>query len=281
MQSVAPIDNFLQLSTFMKSIKATVLKKFSLLALSMLSAGSLIAQTKIASQVYNWNDLKIEKTETNERRQVLEGSTTDLEYLEIHTSTLEPGKAPHANHTHDDMEEFVIIRDGKLKVTIKDQTKILGPGSVALAIPGEEHGFVNGGDTKATYCVLRFKSRTPLNKERGIKAGGSFMIDWNDVPMVESERGGRRQIFDRATSMFGRFEMHVTTLNKGLVSHAPHTHRAEEIILLIKGDAEMQIGDSQNKTSPGGLVFLGSQVSHALKNTGDGQCEYFAFQWQD
>ena len=74
----------------------------------------------------------------------------------------------------------------------------------------------NGGETTVTYYVLRFRPRTPLNKERGINAGGSFMIDWNDVAMVENEKGGRRQIIDRATTMFGRFEMHVTTLNKGL-----------------------------------------------------------------
>lgn len=258
-----------------------VLKRSYLALLLMTGTTASVAQVKsLGSGVFNWNDLKVEKSETNERRQILDGNTLDLEYFEIHTSTLEPGKAPHASHTHDDLEELVIIRDGKLKVTIKDQTKILGPGSVALAIPGEEHSFVNGGDTKATYYVLRFKSRNALNKERGSKSGGSFMIDWNDVEMVESERGGRRQIFDRATSMFERFEMHVTTLNKGLVSHAPHTHRAEECILLIRGDAEMQIGDTHNKTDPGGLVFLESQVSHALKNTGNGQCEYFAFQWQ-
>ena len=257
------------------------LKKTIFLSLSIMSASCVCAQVlPVQSQVYNWKDLKVEKLETNERRQVLEGSTTDLESLEIHTSTLEPGKAPHPPHTHDDVEELVIVKEGKLKVTIKDQTKILGPGSVAFAIPGEEHGFENGGDTKTTYYILKFKSKSPLNGERGKNAGGSFMIDWNDVAMVVSERGGRRQIFDSATTMFGRFEMHVTTLNKGLVSHAPHTHRAEEIILLISGDAEMQIGNTQNKAYPGAVVFLGSQVAHALKNTSNGPCEYFAFQWQ-
>ena len=106
------------------------------------------------------------------------------------------------------------------------------------------------------------------------------MIDWNDVAFVETEKGGKRQIIDRATTMFARFEMHVTTLNKGLVSHAPHKHQAEEVIILIKGNAEMQIGDTHNKAEPGALVFLESQGAHALKNTGNGPCEYFAFQWQ-
>jgi (S)-ureidoglycine aminohydrolase len=230
--------------------------------------------------VYNWSNLPVIKEESRDRKQLIDGSTIDLTSLEIHTSTLEPGKAPHASHSHADEEELIIVKEGKLRATIKDQTKILGTGSVALAIPGEEHGFFNGGDTKTTYYILIFKSKLPLNDERGKKAGGSFMIDWNDMTMVVSEKGGRRNTFDRATSMFNRFEMHVTTLNKGLVSHAPHQHKAEEIIILIKGKAEMQIGDIFTKMEPGDLVFLESQVLHALKNVGDEPCEYFAFQWQ-
>ena len=236
--------------------------------------------SSVPSQVYNWSNLPVIKEETRDRRQMIDGSTTDLVSLEIHTSTLEPGKAPHASHTHADEEELIIVKEGKLKATIKDQTKVLGPGSIALAIPGEEHGFVNGGDSRVMYYILKFKSKSPLNAERGKNAGGSFMVDWNDVPIVKSEKGGRRNTFDRATSMFSRFEMHVTILNEGLVSRAPHQHKAEEIIILIKGKAEMQIGDVQSKVEPGDLVFLESQVLHALKNTGDEPCEYFAFQWQ-
>ena len=251
-----------------------------LLLFTLVSCYSVAQVSPVLSKVYNWKNQPIIKEESRDRRQMIDGSTVDLLSLEIHTSTLEPGKAPHPSHTHTDEEELIIVKEGKLKATIKDQSKILGPGSVALAIPGEEHGFFNGGDTRTTYYILKFKSKSPLNAERGKNAGGSFMIDWNDETMVTSERGGRRNTFDRATSMFSRFEMHVTTLNKGLVSHAPHQHRAEEIIILIKGKAEMQIGDTHHKMEPGDLVFLESQVLHALKNVGDEPCEYFAFQWQ-
>ena len=251
-----------------------------LLLFILVSCVSNAQVLSVPSQVYNWNNLPVIKEETRDRRQMIDGSTIDLISLEIHTSTLEPGKAPHASHTHADEEELIIVKEGKLKATIKDQTKILGPGSIALAIPGEEHGFVNGGDTRVTYYILKFKSKSPLNAERGKSAGGSFMIDWNDMAFVASEKGGRRNTFDRATSMFSRFEMHVTTLNRGLVSHSPHQHKAEEIIILIKGAAEMQIGDTHTKMEPGDLVFLESQVLHALKNVGDEPCEYFASQWQ-
>jgi (S)-ureidoglycine aminohydrolase len=234
----------------------------------------------VRSDVYRFNDLKVEKEKTRERRQVLEGSTRDLELLEIHTSTLDPGNAPHPPHTHDDTEELIIVKEGHLKVTIKDKTKILGPGSVALAIPGEEHGFENGGDTRVTYYILKYKSKSPMNIQRADSAGGSFMIEWNDIAAKTHDKGSRRDFFEKPTSMTDRYEMHVTMLKEGMNSHAPHTHRAEEIVLIIRGDVSMQIGDEHKKASAGDLVFLGSEVPHALTNTGKSSCEYFAFQWQ-
>lgn len=246
----------------------------------LFTTSTLKAQVSpVASDVYRFSALKVEKEATRERRQILEGVTRDLELLEIHTSTLEPGKAPHAAHTHDDIEELIIVKEGKLKVTIKDQTKVLGPGSVALAIPGEEHGFENGGDSRVTYYVLKYKSKLPMNIERAKKAGGSFMVEWSDLVAKEHAKGSRRDFFERATSMTDRYEMHVSVLNPGLSSHDPHTHRSEEIVLMIRGDASMQIGQEHKKASAGDLIFLGSEVLHAITNTGSVPCEYFAFQW--
>jgi (S)-ureidoglycine aminohydrolase len=74
--------------------------------------------------------------------------------------------------------------------------------------------------------------------------------------------------------------MHVTTLNEGLPSHPPHTHPEEEIILLIKGNATMQVENKDFVMSPGDFVFAASGDSHGIRNSGKGQCEYFAFQWK-
>lgn len=74
--------------------------------------------------------------------------------------------------------------------------------------------------------------------------------------------------------------MHATALNKGRDSHLPHTHRQEEIILIRKGNVKMHIADKYYDAAEGDLIFLNAFVPHALINTTDGQCEYFAFQWQ-
>jgi (S)-ureidoglycine aminohydrolase len=116
--------------------------------------------------------------------------------------------------------------------------------------------------------------------QRGLTAGGSFIADWNDVAVKPSATGLRRDIFDRPTAMFARFEMHVSTLNEGLTNHAVHTHRAEEFVVMMKGGAEMVIDDPGHRVSAGDVVFLASNIPHSLKNTGAAASEYVAFQGQ-
>ena len=246
------------------------------------NAVAAIAQKNdsILSGVYYWNKLEPIKEDTRVRRQVLEGKTFALEYFEIHASTLEPGKAPHPPHTHADQEELIIVKEGQVKITISGQSKILSPGSIAFAMPGDEHGIENAGKTQATYYILKYKGRSP-NIERGKQAGGSFMLDWNELKTSNTGKGYRRDFFNRATSQLKQFEMHTTALNADSVSHAPHTHVQEEIVLILRGNVEMFIDGKLFKGAAGDLYFLSANVPHALKNIGKEQCEYFAFQWRD
>ena len=235
----------------------------------------------LLSDVYYWNTLEARKEDTRTRRQVLEGKTFALSYFEIHTSTLEPGKAPHPPHVHDDYEELMIVKEGQVKITIEGKSKILGPGSIAFAMPGDEHGIENAGTTQATYFILKYKGKMPMNLERAKQAGGSFMLDRNELKTSNTGKGYRRDFFNRATSQLGQFEMHTTALNADSLSHAPHTHIQEEIVLILRGNVEMFIDGKLYKGAAGDLYFLSSNTPHALKNIGKEQCEYFAFQWRN
>ncbi len=250
------------------------------LAILLLNVVSAVAQTDtVVSKVYRWDNLKITKDNNREVRQIAEGSGTALSYMKWHATTVDAGKAPHAPHKHDE-EELIIIKEGQLQVTVKDSSKTLGPGSVALFVPGDEHGLLNTGNTKASYYVLRYKSKAPADIVRSKNAGGSFTINFNDVVFKPNDKGGRRNYMNRATAMIKRLEMHVTTLNPGMKSHDPHTHAAEEIILMIKGNGVEQIADSRQPASTGDLIYLSSNIPHAIENTGTEPCMYFAFQWE-
>ena len=244
-----------------------------------LTTGSAGAQV-INSGVYKWVDAPVTKKAGSEQKTLLEGSTVDFRHFKIHATTLPAHQAPHPAHRHPD-EELIIVKEGRLTVTIAGKTKTMGAGSIALMMPGDEHGFDNKSDAPATYYVMRYESTAPSDSVRGQRAGGSFWVDWNDVAFQAGTKGGVRRMFDRATAMTKRFEMHVTTLNEGLWSHPPHTHRAAEILLLIDGTAQESIDGKLHPAAVGDLIFLESNVPHAIQNTSrQGSCTYFAFQFE-
>jgi (S)-ureidoglycine aminohydrolase len=255
----------------------------ALVIVFLFSTSALMAQKNdsILSNVYNWNKLEPIKEETRVRRQVLDGKTFALENFEMHATTLEAGKAPHPPHTHADQDELMIVKEGNVKITVNGISKVMGRGSIAFAIAGDEHGIENAGSTQATYYVLKYKSRMPTDITRAKEAGGSFMIDWNDLKKNNTGKGYRQDFFNRATSQIKQIEMHTTALNADSVSHAPHTHIQEEILIILRGNVTMHIDGKLVPASPGDVVFLSSLVPHALLNTGKEQCEYFAFQWRN
>jgi len=209
----------------------------------------------------------------------LAGSTTDLALLKTHASTLAPGKTNHPPRALNDVEELIFIKEGLIKVTINNSSKVLGPGSIVLIMAGDLQSFQNTSDLPATYYVLSFKALSPVNVQRGRQAGGSLMINWNDLTVKKTEKGESRPIFDRPTSMFPRFEIHATMLNSGLESHAPHTHRAEEVMLLMQGAATAHIAEKDAPVAVGDIMLLRPDVIHNIKNTGAGPCWYYAFKW--
>ncbi len=233
----------------------------------------------IKSDVYSWKNLPVEKKETSERRQIVDGTGATLANIEVHASTLNPKSGPQPKNTHQE-EVMLAIKEGKLKVTIGSQSKILGPGSIAFAISGDEISVENMGDNKATYYVFKFKSKDAPNVQRAKDAGGSFFIDFNDVKFNAHDKGGVRQYFNRETATLKKIDIHVTTLNAGIKSHDPHTHKVEEIVLMIEGDAEMQIADAVKKATTGDLIYLESNISHAIKNADTKPIMYYAIQWE-
>lgn len=237
----------------------------------LLTTGTASAQDSLQSGVFNLAGLDFDANEA----QFFSGSSAaftsfTVKAVKFKNETILFGKALH--------EELYIIKEGTLQVTIGNKRKEVGAGSIIHIMPGDSRGFkIIGG--RAYVYSLKFASASP-NPERGANNGGSFVIDWNEVEKKPSEKGWHRQFYNRPTTMVNKFEMHVTTLNPGISSHAPHTHPEEEIVILLKGTASMEIDGKKTDVLPGGLIYLASGVSHAITNTGKEECEYFAFQWK-
>jgi (S)-ureidoglycine aminohydrolase len=253
--------------------------KTALLALSLLVTLRIVAQQDtLRSGVYSWSKAKVQ-TGKMQQRKVLQGSTLDLAEIEIHTSTLLPGESNHPLKANMEGEELMIIKEGNVRATVENQTKMLGPGGLILLLAGDKQSFTNTSDKPVTYYVIVFKSKDGLDKARGKAGGGSFMKDWSEFEVRQTKIGESRPVFDRPSGMFKRFDVHATALNPGNASHPPHTHRAEEIILMLKGNTAEQIGETFHPATAGDVILLNSKVPHAIKNTGNTQCGYFAIQW--
>ena len=239
------------------------------------------AQLKpVKSGVYKWADHPVKAGELRESRKILEGVSPHFEYLEIHATTQFPGARPSPAHANDDIEECIIVKEGKMKVTIEGRSEILGAGGVILLMPRQMHAIENVGDSNLTYYVMRNRNKKKMNIERGQVAGGSLMVNKDSLTFKRSARGGGIAYFDRPTAMCERFEMHITQLNKKGPSHQPHTHDETEIILVLSGATEMAIDGKEYKGAAGDFYLMESQLLHGVRNATDEPCSYFAFKWK-
>ena len=243
--------------------------------LVLTTTASFAQETALISAVYKWSDMG----SASEKR-LLKGPTAYFKSYEVNVMTVKPGNKLLNGYTSNDAEELWIIKQGKLHITVNKEEKVLGPGSIAFIMPGEKYTVQHEGSEVSIFYTLKSTAKSPDARERGKSNGGSFLINNDGIETKKTERGGRKDYFDKPTAMCDDFEMHVTILNEGLPSHPPHTHAQEEIILLMRGDATMSINNKDYEISPGSLVFLASGDLHGIRNSGKGQCEYFAFQWK-
>jgi quercetin dioxygenase-like cupin family protein len=255
--------------------------KYFFIAVLLISAGHCRAQLQpVGSGVYHWNELPVKKNNDRESRKLLEGTTAEFSFFEIHASTQQKGAIPRPPHAQKDIEELIIIKEGKLKCKIGDRETELGPGSVLIIPPGVMQSFENSGNSPVTYYVLMFRSKQPIDMQRSEKAGGVLLINSDTVAYTEKNDKGSEKYFDRATAMCERYEMHITTLKKKGPSHAPHQHVETEIMLVISGEVEMMVDGKEYKGGAGDLFIAESGKMHGISNVTDQPCRYFAFKWR-
>jgi (S)-ureidoglycine aminohydrolase len=241
----------------------------------------LFAQTDtLHAGVYRSGNNKPQTNGTVLKQKILSGTTLDLSHFEVNILTLKANKIYTPPLDDKKLERLIVVKSGLLNITLGDSSKTVGPGSLALILVGDDVKFKNSSTEPVSWYVLNFKS-TNENIKRGHDAGASFIKDWNALTATITPKGETRQVFDRPTTMFERFDVHATVLNNGFNSHDPHTHRAEELILMIKGNSQFQIGQEKFHAGVGDAVFMASKILHAAQNTGSAPCGYYAIQWHN
>ncbi|MBX2840234.1 MAG: cupin domain-containing protein [Flammeovirgaceae bacterium] len=213
----------------------------------------------------------------SENTTLASGESYHYSHMNLETKTLTSSGSLELTSSKD--EQMIIIKEGEVKVSFGKKQKTIGANSVFVLLPGDK-GTIQSISPEAVFYRVNYISKKPQDNKRGKKNGGSFVIDFDELEYKEHDRGGVRKYFRKATTMCPYYEMHVTNLNPGIQSHAPHTHNASEFLIMIDGETEMEIGNAVFNAKPGDVYFAPANVSHAIKSTGSKQAIYFAYQWE-
>ncbi len=232
----------------------------------------LTISQEIPSGVFNVSKITLEETNYGSIKNIASGSTRDFSEMNISLVSIDPGKRYSSTL---ELEKLVIINAGELKLEGKDD--MLTKGSVLIIGKNEKIDFFNKKEGYLKFYLFTYRS-----SDQSISSTTElpFVKDWNTISYKTHDKGGIRNFFDLETPECHKFEMHVTNLNAGIKSHEPHTHRAGEFVLMKNGSTEMEIDGKIYQGNAGDLYFLESEISHAIKNIGDEQCQYFAFQME-
>jgi XRE family transcriptional regulator, regulator of sulfur utilization len=104
--------------------------------------------------------------------------------------------------------------------------------------------------------------------QRAEPVGKSWAIDWTSIPAKTTNVGQLRTFFNGPTTTLADLDVHVTTLNPGQVSHPPHKHPNEEMLIVKEGTLTALVNGEWEKVGPGSVLFFASNVLHGVRNDG-------------
>lgn len=109
---------------------------------------------------------------------------------------------------------------------------------------------------------------------------GPAVFEWEEMKPVKNATGDVRSLCKSPTATLEQLEMHVSTLNSGLMSHPPHRHVNEELIILREGECETLSDGKWIKVTPGSVVFNASNSLHGFRNIGATPAVYHVINWK-
>jgi len=110
-----------------------------------------------------------------------------------------------------------------------------------------------------------------------MRALPSKCYEFTELPVKKDAKTGNesRQVFDGSTHTAYPIDLHITTLQPGLMPHPPHHHVHEEAMFIKEGTLEVTIAAKTWRVGPGSVVYINSNEEHGLKNVGDLPATYF------
>lgn len=111
----------------------------------------------------------------------------------------------------------------------------------------------------------------------------SFALPFEEDP---DRRLASYSQFRGPTRSVARMSCHISVLSPGHVPHPPHTHHEEELLMVLRGEAEIVLADSPDdrrartvRMEPGALIYYPSGQYHTITNPGTTPISYLMFKW--
>src|SRR5262249_7457784 len=119
---------------------------------------------------------------------------------------------------------------------------------------------------------------TALMAQKQIQKSTTF--DWTTLRDEPTAIGSRRTVMNAPTPTLDMLEMHITTLNPGAVSHPPHQHAEEEILIVREGQVATLQNGVETRLGPGSIIFHSANDLHNIRNVGSTPATYHVIQWR-
>jgi quercetin dioxygenase-like cupin family protein len=230
----------------------------------------------LGSTIFKWDELAVKPSGVGERRDVTDNPTPTFATFECHVTTLNPGKASHPPHRHN-QEELIFMKEGTADVFIEGQTRRAGPGSFFFYGSGDQHNLTNVGEGRATYWVINLVTALTPDPEKHHKEATvrSAVYEWEKMKPVPTPTGERRDVCNGVTATLDKFSLHISTLNPGEAPHAPHRHPDEEIIIVKEGTLDVTINGKTDRATAGSIILFASNDLHGMRNATDKTTTYY------
>ena len=236
--------------------------------------------TPLGTTVVDWDSLGAQYTPVGLYRAVFDAPTPTHEKFEVHVTTLKPGMSSHQPHHHP-WEELILVKEGKLKVSINGQNHQAGPGSLIFFASHDAHNVTNDGDTPATYYVINFFTgavHTVPDEAAAIRAAPNMLpssvFDCDSLPATPTKTGSHREVVDSRTLTFLRLESHVTALNAGESTPPDNHDPGDELFVVKTGVIEAKVNGVSCRMKAGSCFYIAPNDGRSFKNIGASTASY-------
>jgi mannose-6-phosphate isomerase-like protein (cupin superfamily) len=108
---------------------------------------------------------------------------------------------------------------------------------------------------------------------------GSTVFSLDRIPAQHTKTGLHWDVYNGPTATLDKFHCHVSTLNPGQTTGAPHRHPQEEFIVLKEGTLEVNISGKLQTVTAGSMIFYAANELENMRNVGTVPATYYVVQF--